>query len=142
MVVGQQFDLEAEGRKVSPDELERIHLNKTGALICFCAEAGAIIAEARDSDVSAVTEFGSKLGLLFQITDDVLDVMQTSESLGKTAGKDASASKATYPAIYGIDEAKRTAKKVHAEAVECLEMIDKPTKLLREIADFILTRKF
>lgn len=142
MVAGQQLDLEAEGIDLSVDEIERIHQNKTGALIRFSATAGAIIGNARERDVQAISEFGSKLGLLFQITDDLLDVTQTTEELGKTAGKDASAYKATYPGFYGIEATKKLAKNAHAQAIECLGKIEKPTELLHEIAEFILTRKF
>ncbi|HMJ09326.1 MAG TPA: farnesyl diphosphate synthase [Pyrinomonadaceae bacterium] len=141
MVVGQQLDLDGEGTEITAAELELIHSNKTGALIRFSAEAGAVIGGAGDAEVSAMSGFGAKLGLLFQITDDVLDVVQTTESLGKTAGKDASASKATYPAIYGIEEASRSAKLVYAQAIEYLKLIDAPTGLLHQTADFILSRQ-
>ncbi|MEP7212940.1 MAG: polyprenyl synthetase family protein [Acidobacteriota bacterium] len=141
MVVGQQADLEAEGRPVTPAELELIHRNKTGALIRFSAEAGALIAQASANDLGAVAKYGAKLGLLFQITDDVLDVVQTTESLGKTAGKDASASKATYPAIFGIEGARAAAVRAHGEAVEAISGLSKPAGRLREIADFIVDRQ-
>ncbi|MBA3634400.1 MAG: polyprenyl synthetase family protein, partial [Acidobacteria bacterium] len=89
----------------------------------------------------AVSNYASKLGLLFQITDDLLDVTQTSEVLGKTAGKDAASEKATYPGFYGIEETRKLAAAVHAESCQGLEKIDKDTDLLCEIADFILYRK-
>lgn len=141
MVVGQQLDLEAEGKKALISEIEKIHTNKTGALICFSAEAGAIIGGSAEQDRQSIRNFADKLGLLFQITDDLLDVTQTTEALGKTAGKDASASKATYPGISGVRETERLAISVHAEAIENLNKIDKPTELLRQIADAILNRK-
>jgi len=140
MVVGQQFDLDAEGKSVSAAKLERIHANKTGALVRFSVEAGALIGNAGDSDFAAISEFGTNLGLLFQITDDLLDVIQTTESLGKTAGKDVSASKATYPSIHGIEQTAVFAEHVHGRAVDCLNRIDKPTEMLRKTADFILSR--
>ena len=141
MVDGQQFDLDGEGRTVSLEELEKIHQNKTGAMICVSARSGAVIAEAGENELNAITNYAAKLGLLFQITDDLLDVTQTTEILGKTAGKDLTAEKATYPSIYGIAETRKLAEKVHAEAVRYLEQIKKPTETLREIADFILGRK-
>jgi farnesyl diphosphate synthase len=141
MVAGQQLDLEAEGRELSIDQIEQIHNRKTGALIRFSAMAGAIIGDADDKEAQAISDFGSKLGLLFQITDDLLDVTRTTQELGKTAGKDASAYKATYPVFYGIEATGKLAREVHAQAVKCLGTIDRPTDLLREIADFILTRR-
>ncbi len=141
MVAGQQLDLEAEGRELSIEQIEQIHSSKTGALIRFSATAGAAIGNADVREVQTISEFGSKLGLLFQITDDLLDITRTTQELGKTAGKDASAYKATYPGFYGIEVTGKLAKNVHAEAVECLGTIDRPTDPLREIADFILTRK-
>jgi geranylgeranyl pyrophosphate synthase len=141
MVDGQQLDLEAEGKTISLEDLEKIHQNKTGAMISVAARSSAIIAEADETELGAITNYASKLGLLFQITDDLLDVTQTTEILGKTAGKDERAAKATYPSIYGIKETQKLAEKVHAEAINELNIIKKPTDILREIADFILKRK-
>ncbi len=141
MVAGQQFDLEAEGKTISIGQLEKIHHSKTGAIISVAARAGAIIAEANKNELEIVTNYAAKLGLLFQITDDLLDITQTTEVLGKTAGKDVSAEKATYPALYGLEETRKLAGNVHDEACRELKKIDKNTNLLREIADFILNRK-
>lgn len=141
MVAGQQLDLEAEGVKISIDDLEQIHHSKTGAMIRVSARAGAVIAEANESEIETVSNYGEKLGLLFQITDDLLDATQTSEILGKTAGKDERANKATYVSLYGLDEARRLAEKVHAQACQELEKIGRESELLCEIADFILHRK-
>lgn len=141
MVDGQQLDLDGEGKKISLADLEKIHQNKTGAMICVSARSGAIIAEAGENELNAVTNYASKLGLLFQITDDLLDVTQTTEVLGKTAGKDLRSEKATYPAFYGIEETRNLAEKVYREAVAALNNLEKPTAILREIADFILNRK-
>ncbi len=141
MVDGQQLDLDGEGKKIALADLEKIHQNKTGAMICVSARSGAIIAEAGENELNAVTNYASKLGLLFQITDDLLDVTQTTEVLGKTAGKDLRAEKATYPAFYGIEETRNLAEKVYREAVAALNNLEKPTAILREIADFILNRK-
>ncbi len=141
MVAGQQLDLDGEGKKISLEDLEKIHHNKTGAMISAAARSGAIIAGANESELNSVTNYASKLGLLFQITDDLLDITQSTEVLGKTAGKDERAEKATYPSIYGIEETRELAEKVHAEAVEELNDLEKPVEILREIAGFILRRK-
>lgn len=141
MVAGQAYDLAAESREVTGTELERIHRYKTGALIAVAVRCGAIISGARDADVEAITQYGRLLGLLFQITDDLLDVTATLEDLGKTPGKDARARKATYPALYGIEDARERARSVHAGACAALEQVENGTDTLRAIADFILARR-
>lgn len=141
MVAGQSYDLEAESREVAGDELERIHRHKTGALICAAARAGAIIAGAGEDELEAVTRYAASLGLLFQITDDLLDVTASVEDLGKTPGKDARSSKATYPAIYGLEAACERARFSYSEACAALDHIDRPTDLLRAIARLILERR-
>ena len=141
MVAGQQLDLEAEGKTIEIKELERIHHSKTGAMISSSARIGAIIGEANEIELEAITQYATQLGLLFQITDDLLDITQTTEVLGKTAGKDVTAAKATYPSIYGLKEAQNLAHKVHAEAIADLHKINKSTDILVELADFILHRK-
>ena len=140
MVVGQQLDLDAEGKDLSIEEIEHIHRNKTGALISASAESGAIIGGTNADELAAVRLFGERLGLLFQITDDLLDITQTTEELGKTAGKDAAASKATYPAVMGIEPAKRFSEQVHGEVVASVVDLGSPG-ILVEIADFILNRR-
>jgi geranylgeranyl diphosphate synthase, type II len=141
MVAGQALDLEAESRAVTSGELEQIHRLKTAALIIAAARCGAIIADATDSELEAVGKYAAQLGLLFQITDDLLDITATAETLGKTPGKDARAKKATYPSLYGIDAALQRAELVHQEACAALELIERPTERLRMIADFILNRQ-
>lgn len=141
MVDGQQLDLEAEGKSISVEELKIIHQNKTGAMISVSAKAGAIIAGADEKKLGAITIYAEKLGLLFQITDDVLDATQTTEILGKTAGKDAAAEKATYVSLYGLEKASRFAETIHQEACRELEKLKEETSLLHEIADFILNRQ-
>lgn len=140
MVAGQALDLAAESRDVTVDELETIHRLKTGALIVGAARAGAVIAAVDDSQLRAVTEYASALGLLFQITDDLLDVTASAEALGKTPGKDARSSKATYPALYGLEATVELARKTHTQACTALNHID-GSDLLRAIADFILERQ-
>jgi len=141
MVAGQQLDLGAEGTSVSLEYLEKIHHSKTGAMISVAARAGAIVAGASEKEIKIITNYAAQIGLLFQITDDLLDVTQTTEVLGKTAGKDISAEKATYPALYGLLETRKLAENVHAQACRELEKIDRETGLLCEIAEFILNRK-
>jgi geranylgeranyl diphosphate synthase, type II len=140
MVAGQAHDLEAEARQVNRAELEEIHRLKTGALIVAAARCGAIIARATEPELEAITNYARQLGLLFQITDDLLDVTATAEELGKTPGKDARSKKATYPGLYGIEAAQEAAVRVHREAHAALQRISRPTETLRQIADFILTR--
>ena len=140
MVAGQGLDMEAEARTVNARELEEIHRRKTGALIVAATRSGAIIGRATDAELNAVTDYASHLGLLFQITDDLLDVTASAEDLGKTPGKDVESRKATYPALYGIEETREAAAKAHRTACEALDTIDRPTTVLREIADFILNR--
>ena len=141
MVEGQHLDLASEGNELSLDEVKAIHEKKTGALISFSAWAGALIAGVSRPGLENVSDFASKLGLLFQITDDLLDVTKTTEELGKTAGKDAASEKATYPGRIGIDAARELAVSVRDEAVSILDGIDADTTLLSEIADFLLTRQ-
>jgi geranylgeranyl pyrophosphate synthase len=141
MVDGQQLDLDAEGEEISIEKLENIHRNKTGAMISISANAGAIIAEVSENDLNAIANYAAKLGLLFQVTDDLLDVTQTTEILGKTAGKDLAAEKATYPAFYGIEETKKLAEKIYSEACAELKKIEKDTSILQKLADFILRRE-
>jgi geranylgeranyl pyrophosphate synthase len=140
MVVGQQLDLEAEGKEKTLEEIEHIHRNKTGALIRFSADAGAIIGGAVGEDLDAISSFGEKLGLLFQVKDDLLDVTKTTEELGKTAGKDMASAKATYPSVRGIERTEILAKQVHAETTESISPLGDRASILKQIADFILYR--
>jgi len=140
MVAGQALDMEGEARQVSRAQLEEIHRLKTGALIRAAARCGAIIGRANANELAAVTSYGSHLGLLFQITDDFLDVTATAEDLGKTPGKDARSNKATYPALHGMEETRLAAIDAHRDACEALDQIDRPTEVLKHIADFILHR--
>ena len=140
MVAGQARDLEAESQDVGADELEGIHQLKTGALIVAAARCGGIIAGVKDGELSSISEYAADLGLLFQITDDLLDVTATVQDLGKTPGKDARAQKATYPALYGIESARQHAVEIHEKTCAALSSITRPTQLLSSIADFILRR--
>ena len=140
MVAGQAFDMEAETHQVNNAQLEEIHRLKTGALIVAAARCGAIIGGASENELAAVTSYASHLGLLFQITDDFLDVTATAEDLGKTPGKDARSNKATYPALHGMEETRAAAIDAHRAACDALQQLDRPTDVLHRIADFILTR--
>ncbi|HEX8144010.1 MAG TPA: farnesyl diphosphate synthase [Pyrinomonadaceae bacterium] len=141
MIAGQAYDLAAESRAVAGDELERIHHHKTGALIRAAVRSGARIAGASADEMEAVTVYGAQLGLLFQITDDLLDVTATAEDLGKTPGKDERARKATYPALYGIEASRTLARAAHDRACAALDTLERQTITLRAIADFILERR-
>jgi geranylgeranyl diphosphate synthase, type II len=141
MVAGQAHDLDAESRAVTNAELERIHHRKTGALIRAAARCGAIIAGASEPELAAITGYATKLGLLFQITDDLLDVTATAEDLGKTPGKDARSRKATYPALYGIEATHAQLESVYRGACDALRGINPPAHLLCSIADFIRERQ-
>ena len=140
MVVGQQHDLESEGKPLPLAEIENIHVNKTGALIAFSANAGATIAGAPDGVANAIFNYAEGLGLLFQITDDLLDVTASTEDLGKTAGKDQAAGKATYPSVLGVEATRAKIAEVRERTVGVLEYVPADTALLRSIADFLVTR--
>lgn len=141
MVSGQARDLDAESKTVEADSLEQIHLQKTGALICAAARCGAIVGGADDLELNAVTDFATNLGLLFQITDDLLDVTSTADEMGKTPGKDARSSKATYPAIHGIEATRAKIDAAHTAASAALDRINRPTDLLLAIVSFVRERE-
>ncbi|HEX6190482.1 MAG TPA: farnesyl diphosphate synthase [Pyrinomonadaceae bacterium] len=141
MVAGQARDLDAEAQTVDAVALEQIHLQKTGALICGAARCGAIIGGANDDEVAAVTDYGRNLGLLFQITDDLLDVTASASAMGKTPGKDARASKATYPAVHGLDATRRQVDIVRRSACDAATSINRPVELLNSIVDLIADRE-
>jgi geranylgeranyl diphosphate synthase type II len=141
MVAGQVLDLAAENKQIDGAALENIHRNKTGALIRTAVRCGAIIADASDAELAALSAYAENIGLLFQITDDLLDVTAEAEALGKTPGKDAQAQKATYVSLYGIERTREFARATHASALAELEKLRRDTALLRDIADYVLNRK-
>jgi len=142
MVAGQAQDLAAEARAgVTPGELELIHRRKTGALIRAAARCGAVIAGAPAAQVEAVSAYAAQLGLLFQITDDLLDVTATAADLGKTPGKDERARKATYPALHGVEAARGRAQAAHDEACRALDALGADSGLLRSLARLTLERR-
>lgn len=141
MIGGQVKDLEAERQKPDAATLEYIHRSKTGALITASIVSGALYAGASFSEVQRLRDFGRSTGLAFQIVDDVLDVTQSSEQLGKTAGKDTASEKATYPALFGIDESLRKADALVASASNALDSFGARGDTLKELALFLVQRK-
>ncbi|MDD4932520.1 MAG: polyprenyl synthetase family protein [Methylacidiphilaceae bacterium] len=141
LVAGQVADLEAEGKEISVRELRAIHLRKTGALITAALRLGAMAGEASRESLRAVTEFGRSLGLAFQVIDDILDVTQTTETLGKSAGKDLAAVKATYPRLLGLEGARLAARRHTARAHEALSSLGKKGAILADLARHLLSRE-
>ena len=140
MIGGQVVDLESEGKPIDAQILEYIHHSKTGALLTACVRCGAIAAGAKPSELNMLSEFGSKIGLVFQIVDDILDVTSSSETLGKTAGKDEKVKKATYPALYGIEASRKKARELAGDALKCIESFGEQANALRSLAQFIVSR--
>ena len=120
LIAGQVADLEAEGKNVTRRQLQFIHENKTAAMLRSSVRLGAMSANADARKLSAITRFGQQLGLAFQIIDDILDVTQTSQILGKSAGKDVAAKKATYPAVIGLEQSRAEAKRLTRQAHNAL----------------------
>jgi geranylgeranyl diphosphate synthase type II len=141
MIGGQVADLEGEGKMPTPKLLESIHRAKTGALLRASVRMGAIYAGASDSQYEALSRYGEHAGLAFQIVDDVLDVEESSESLGKTAGKDAQQKKITFPAVYGLERSHAMAAEECARAHAALEPFGVRAQRLHELADLIVSRK-
>jgi geranylgeranyl diphosphate synthase type II len=142
LIAGQVMDLEGEGQKLSADQLRAIHEGKTAALLTCCTRLGGMSAGCSSNQLDALTRFGRALGLAFQVIDDILDVTQTSEKLGKTAGKDIAAAKATYPSILGLDASRTEAARLTAEAHRALEIFGDAAQPLRLIADYLLAREY
>ena len=140
MIGGQVVDLESEGRAIGPDVLDYIHRSKTGALLTVCTRCGGMAAGADPGQLGALTEYGSKVGLAFQIVDDILDLTGSSQSLGKTAGKDLQVRKATYPALHGLEASRRRAQELVAQAIEDTRSLGDPAEPLRALARFIVDR--
>jgi len=141
MVAGQVADLEAEGRRVGADVVDYIHTHKTGALIRTSLRIGAMLCGADAAQVRALSVAGADLGLAFQIVDDILDVVASSEELGKTAGKDQIQQKATYPATHGIEASRARAAFLIRDAEEALHALGPRAEPIRALGRFILERK-
>ena len=143
LIAGQVADLEAEGKNVKRRELQFIHENKTAAILKSSVRLGAMSANADARKLSAITRFGQRLGLAFQIIDDILDVTQTSEVLGKSAGKDAAAHKATYPAVIGLEKSRAEAKRLTREAHDALSVFSaRDAEPLHALANYLLEREY
>jgi geranylgeranyl diphosphate synthase type II len=140
MVGGQVADIEAEKKPVDAATLEYIHRSKTAALICASVVAGAIAGGGTDADIERMRRYGQQVGWAFQVVDDILDVEQSSEALGKTAGKDVRQNKATYPALYGVPESRRIAGALAAKAVAEADYYGEHGFGLRQMAEFLVTR--
>lgn len=143
LIAGQVADLEAEGRNVKRDQLQFIHENKTAAILKSSVRLGGMSANADARKLSAVTRFGQRLGLAFQIIDDILDVTQTSEILGKSAGKDAAAKKATYPAVIGLEKSRAEARRLTRHAHNALSVFsNRDAEPLHALANYLLEREY
>ena len=140
LVAGQVADLEGEGKKLSVDELRYIHKRKTSALLCCSVRLGGMSANCTAAQLKALTDFGYHVGLAFQVIDDILDVTQTSEQLGKTAGKDVAEQKATYPAIVGLEKSRKIAAQLTAKAFAALKVFKGRAVALEALAEFLLKR--
>ena len=142
LIGGQVMDLEGEGKKLTKRDLVRIHEAKTAALLTTSLRLGAMTANATPAKLEALTLFGHALGLAFQVIDDILDVTQSTEVLGKTAGKDQAVEKSTYPAIIGLEASRKEAVRLTAIAMDALNPLGKSAERLREVATHLLKREF
>lgn len=141
MVGGQMLDIQSEAGKVTDvQQVERIHNLKTGALLRYSCEAGALLAGADAQEIETCSRYGSAVGLLFQIADDILDATASSEALGKSAGKDAAQSKATYVSLLGLEQARAYAQRTHSIALEAAALLGEYGKPLQEFSTYIMER--
>lgn len=143
MVCGQMLDLQAEGKKISQEQLETIHRNKTGALIVAAVMMGAVtIFNGVDKEIAYLRSFAQYLGLAFQVQDDILDITVSTDTLGKTAGKDIQVEKSTYPALLGLEQAQSYAKELHDKAWNVLQDLGERSQALQELTQFLLHRQY
>lgn len=143
LVGGQVVDLESEGKSdIQEETLHYIHTHKTGALLESCVVCGGILAGATDADIERLSRYAQNIGLAFQIIDDILDITATQEELGKTAGKDLQAQKATYPSLWGLEASKAKAQALIEEAIAQLEPFGERSQALIALADFITARTY
>ena len=140
LIAGQVADFEGEGKKISAAQLKYIHERKTSALLCCSVRLGGMSANCTAAQLKALTGFGYNVGLAFQIIDDILDITQTSEQLGKTAGKDTKAQKATYPAIVGLEKSRALARQLTNRAFAALKIFKGKAAALESLADYLLRR--
>ena len=142
LIAGQVADLEGEGRKSTLAELRYIHERKTSALLACSVRLGGMSANCTPAQLKALTDFGYHVGLAFQVIDDILDVTQTSEKLGKTAGKDLKAQKTTYPALVGLDPSRKIATDLTSKAFAALKVFKGRAVALEALAEFLLNREY
>jgi len=140
LIAGQVADLEGEGTRISAQQLRYIHERKTSALLCCSVRLGGMSANCTPAQLKALTDFGYNVGLAFQVIDDILDVTQTSEKLGKTAGKDTRAQKATYPAIVGLEKSRKIAAQLTQRAFDALKPFRGKAAALHALAEYLLRR--
>jgi geranylgeranyl diphosphate synthase, type II len=140
MIGGQVWDIEGEGKKPTAEMVEAIHRSKTGALITVSIVAGGLIGGANASEINNLRLFGQRAGLAFQIVDDILDMTQSSEELGKTAGKDTASDKATWPAVFGIEASRETAKQLLTNALSELDRFSNRAEALKAVARALVER--
>jgi geranylgeranyl diphosphate synthase type II len=140
MIAGQVLDLEAEGKPLDAVKLEAIHRAKTGALLSTCVWVGGYLGGATQDELDRIFTFGQKIGLVFQIIDDVLDETESRETLGKTAGKDRERHKATYPALFGIERSRQMAREISEQARQSVLPLGRRSELLIGISEFLETR--
>jgi geranylgeranyl diphosphate synthase type II len=141
LIAGQVADLEAEGRRITARQLKYIHERKTSALLCCSVRLGGMSANCTSRQLQALTAFGYHVGLAFQIIDDILDITQTTEKLGKTAGKDTAAQKATYPSIVGLEKSRQIARELTGRAFSALNYFGGRAVALEALATFLLQRE-
>lgn len=140
LIAGQVADLEGEGKKISAADLKYIHERKTSALLCCSVRLGGMSANCTAAQLQGLTDFGYNVGLAFQIIDDILDITQTSEQLGKTAGKDTKAQKATYPSIVGLEKSRTIARQLTERAFGALKVFKGRAEALEALATYLLQR--
>jgi len=142
LIAGQMVDIESEGKNIDEKTLNYIHKNKTGRLINLAIRFGCILGKASEADTENMRIFGEKIGLAFQIIDDILDIEGDQETLGKSTGKDTQQKKATYPSINGLEESRTEAEKLIEDARARLERYGEKAIYLDHLAEFLLTRKY
>jgi geranylgeranyl diphosphate synthase type II len=140
MIGGEMTDIECEGKTVDLEIVDYIHYHKTAALIEAALLVGAMLADASESDMEIIRNYGRSIGLAFQIVDDILDIVSTTEELGKDAGSDIEKGKATYPSIVGLEKSRERARELYEESIKALDGLKCDTSILRSIAAYIITR--
>lgn len=140
MIGGEMTDIECEGKTVDLEIVDYIHYHKTAALIEASLLVGAMLADASEKDMEIVRNYGRSIGLAFQIVDDILDIVSTTEELGKDAGSDIEKGKATYPSIVGLEKSRERARELYEESIKALDGLKCDTSILRSIAAYIITR--